>query len=99
MSEMEHYPGPWELEPMKEGTAGPVWVHASRCHVAENVGLGNARLIAAAPELLAALHTLLEELDEFMGSVAAPTVPDPVSNPTYAKARQAIAKATGTEHV
>lgn len=49
--------------------------------------LAIAQLIAAAPELLAALHNLVRENDEFGGC--------PQSSPAWAVARAALAKARG----
>lgn len=53
--------------------------------VAENVGHADALLFAAAPDLLAALENLLS--DKYLA--------DPINADRMAKARAAIAKATG----
>ena len=96
--ETKHTPGPWRIS-----TANPFAVNTSEAGIATAHGIdaanyseffpsteqakANARLIAAAPELLEALLAL-EEVDGFKGW-----------HHTYdeacAKARAAIAKATG----
>ncbi len=96
MSNATHTPGPWAVS-----TAGDIWIKAGPLHVATIPRAGdgdwsesNARLIAAAPELLEALELALQGLDiaatkqlpEFIGFVLAAD-----------KARAAIAKAKGTK--
>lgn len=57
--EQKHTPGPWSLEALRgDMPNGPWWVHANRVHIAENVGTYNALLIAAAPDMLAALKAI-----------------------------------------
>jgi hypothetical protein len=69
VSEAKHTPGPWELELDPDGgfiiTNGPAskdgtWVLAARGPIAHRAAVShaNARLIAAAPDLLAALIRL-----------------------------------------
>jgi len=83
VSEMKHTPGPWHpahdqvvtdndsLICSLSGLRGPGYTQA------------NARLIAAAPELLEALRGLLNAL------------PSATTHPAISAARAAIAKATG----
>ncbi len=62
MSEQKHTPGPWVSAPQRTNT---LIVAANGTRVAESYGVtdeeprANARLIAAAPELLAALKEIL----------------------------------------
>jgi hypothetical protein len=85
MSETKHTPGPWH-------TAGDqgVQIRSQRDQIAKvwtmrgNEWKANARLIAAAPELLEALKDMIV--------LQAGTSSDPVE--TLRKARAAIAKAT-----
>jgi hypothetical protein len=89
----EYTPGRWEVVPHifdPDGwwVAGPSWFYAEN----NEVGLANeadARLIAAAPELLAALELIV--LVEDRGSIHLPL--------EFDKARAAIAKAKGSEVV
>lgn len=101
MSEARHTPGPWQNQEMLSGTTsahgsrvvsfittGPENV-ADVCDsrgISEEEARANARLIAAAPELLEALAKLIGCIDH--GS------DDPTA--TLDAARAAIAKATGT---
>lgn len=85
---MTHTPGPWLIDPISDdrvilldncdGAVGEV-VYADTRNPAD------ARLIAAAPDLLAALQTLLDD----------PYLSDPINNERMAAARAAIARATG----
>ena len=81
----KHTPGPWELW----GTASPSQVIAAENYfVAQTLGRNdeaNARLIAAAPDLLVACKELLEVWEE------APAY----GHASAVKARAAIAKAEG----
>lgn len=90
---MEHTPGPWIVKPSpgnisadftiyeKSDCAGPTYSPIADCY--ENKS--NAILIAAAPDLLAALQSLLELADRQIEEDC----------PQIDKARDAIAKATG----
>ena len=87
-----HMPGPWVAERKQPGR----WIiyqdHSERCPIASILEVNdsvdaNARLIAATPDLLEALHDLLVliETDSL--------IPESVSY--MRQARAAIAKATG----
>lgn len=90
---MKHTPGPWHTNPLKSFY---VFAHGS---LAEQAGVNdgpficnastqaNARLIAAAPELLYIARWLMQECDEGDG-----TIPDGL----YNAARAAIARADQT---
>lgn len=91
---MSHTPVPWWVDGPGEG----IEVHATFGRTASVWGGGgcgreawaNARLIAAAPELLAALKKLVDEFDE-----AVDWIPEYMS--LADDARMAIAKAEGRE--
>lgn len=66
MSEMKHTAGPWEVDPLKQGILGDVsTADGSQCvaqaqqvsgdDLKQSIRAANARLIAAAPDLLEAL--------------------------------------------
>lgn len=60
----DHFPGPWTVA--KSGVsidAGPTRIRMERAGELEQLQ-ATARLIAASPELLAALEGLVEDLDE-----------------------------------
>ena len=69
---MTHTPGPWQ--PFRKNGVNAVmdkdrnevihWMGFDRCEIPEHVHAANARLIAAAPDLLAALQMLVEEACE-----------------------------------
>ena len=94
-----HTPGPWGLI---VGDAGPIVFSGNRGNMVAQCVRGissierqaNARLIAAAPELLEALTNLLANQDG--SSVLAGFTPEQIKAMPYLKpARVAIAKATG----
>ena len=93
MSGAAHSPGPWIAVHCADD-GGEFSIHAANgIHVALSIGgtkseAANARLIAAAPELLEALRGLMK-LDEELSSEGAIEALD--------KARAAIAKATGAQ--
>ena len=102
MSAHKHTPGKWEIKPVdSQGTCVYLRIETPEKHIgAINVyKLGaklrseadaNARLIAAAPELLEALITCVCLMEHEM--------PDPnLYGEIIHKARAAIAKATGTK--
>lgn len=80
MSDVKHTPGPWHV-------ANGCQIRGAKDQIAKawmmrnGEGLANARLIAAAPELLNALEAITEAYD--------------TSLPEYKVARAAIAKARG----
>jgi hypothetical protein len=98
MSEAKHTPGPWDysakLSASENHRGFRIWEHGDSWVLADVMpmdedgkqGEANARLIAAAPELLEALKTCLL-IVEHLAAESAPT--------TIAEARAAIAKATG----
>jgi hypothetical protein len=100
MTERKHTPGPWKAEPDEADEI---------CILQDSTGLivtyafpngkereANARLIAAAPELLEALQDLLDEAEASHGIAMAvqgyPRLPWPDE---FVAARAAIVKATG----
>ena len=101
----EHTPGPWYIEPtsdfnasfrvmdVQEVTVALCYQQPADTWLAES----NARLIAAAPELLEALKCTLEALENWVELVLAG---DEDRDPTYealqaSRARAIIAKAEG----
>ena len=95
MSQAKHTPGPW-VATSKAIVSGrtnimhrPKWWHEGLLEAEDNA---NARLIAAAPELLDALCTLLNRLDGIGGEHV--TGMEGV-DADLMKANAAIAKATG----
>ena len=86
----QYTPGPWRIgtpPPNGEQTIGALnglMVAVATTGVEMEVTEANARLIAAAPELLEALQSVLDNCLDSEGLCAA-----------HAKARAAIAKATG----
>lgn len=100
-----HTPGPWEFSPSRSGgfvIAGrnkpdgyPVLPYLARTMNFPKEHEANARLIAAAPNLLEALEWLIEDVEytrsDFVGQ------PTQVRNSSVAMAKAAIAKARGQE--
>ena len=96
MSEAKHTPGPWrvEVDTGPEAAWERKWptIHAEKYEVVGCEGLygdyetdmANARLIAAAPDLLNALQSIIDDIDSEFGTDC-----------DYNKARAAIDKATG----
>ena len=84
----KHTPGPWQwtqhIDPTisiyKDGFGQIARLYDSSA----GTGKANARLIAAAPDLLEALQSIIEDIDSEFGTDC-----------DYNKARAAIAKATG----
>ena len=108
MSEIKHTPGPWRIDDGDEGVFGIFDSNGQAiAYLSENpykggglpgwdVDQANARLIAAAPELLAALKTLpLEAFDKEMDACDAAEFVDNANDffEAMQKARSAIAKA------
>jgi hypothetical protein len=105
MKMSEHTPGPWEISYGKIRPARPIegytLGYAPICIVrgdkrlhGNGVREANARLIAAAPELLEAL----KDLEEYVSNniICEPTGID-VNGECFIKARAAIAKAEGKQ--
>jgi hypothetical protein len=91
MSKAKHTPGPWEVNyrrvsPVNGIKDGKIDI----CHVYgdEWVEIANARLIAAAPDLLAAAKQAAESIDHFATT-------DGPSGYAYRILREAIRKAEG----
>jgi hypothetical protein len=92
-------PGPWEVgEPNQGGSVLAVGVFSDRWHIADvwrdvpelvEEAEANARLIAAAPDLLAALKRSLDWLASYQGAGA---------DRVWEQAKAAIAKAEGATH-
>ncbi len=102
-----HTPGPW-AESDRVNTIGymPICItDKDYMPIAEVRGQENARLIAAAPELLEACKLAYEELNEIHARDGVPythlgykaSVTQECFTNTVEKCRQAIAKATSTE--
>lgn len=85
----KHTPGPWTIKPV---TADKVYPHGvvgdDLCRLAKVVCEGDARLIAAAPELLAALERMVR------ASVNQPE-DTPEAHTARREARAVIARAKG----
>ena len=105
MNEAKHTPGPWYLEEVGYSSSSYYIRGSFDSGARHTIGKGavahiprstvnpmeaNARLIAAAPELLEALKEVTEILDEVLGFGT-----EPSHGNIAAKARAAIAKATG----
>lgn len=96
-----HTPGPWQAVEDEQHLLSPdqfrIWINAEGLHVAYVDGprnverVANARLTAAAPDLLAALQALVAELD----GPGKPYSSDSYAPPHFIEtAKAAIAKAT-----
>lgn len=117
MSELKHTPGPWSLQDSHNtvvGSEGEIIAHVYYCPddpqaiwSEKDRSLPNARLIAAAPELLEALEDLLaatEREAQLFHQDLEEGIPDDVrenmvcwSYAAHEKAEIAIANATGKE--
>lgn len=90
---MTHTPGPWRS--VADGTAGMSheirarYATVARVYSAHKEHKENARLIAAAPEMLEALRALIYDCYRLKD--------DPFYRDSYQKALAAIRKATGEE--
>ena len=96
---MKHTPGPWYIDPIKAHANGNQRIMAGQCTpvavVPEHLA-ADARLIAAAPDLLEALKEATSALEwrwERVANRAAP-VHETAIQEAYNQARAAIAKAT-----
>jgi hypothetical protein len=89
-----HTPGPWEVitSPHALPQVYSAWRDNSRECITDRVFNGNAKLIAAAPELLAALQCLAELAEKQLNQSA---THDGLTNcAAIARAREVISKAT-----
>ena len=83
-----HTPGPWTVVAIDWGETGNARLELKEI---QRTGMADARLIAAAPDLLAALQALVAELD----GPGKPYSSDSYAPPQFIEtARAAIAKAT-----
>lgn len=101
---MKHTPGPWKIRQRGGGLTPQIWTGERGICRLDDAGRGlslqtdaNARLIAAAPELLEACQDALEALvwmlsanPEFAENAERLGMPDPLED----KLERAIAKAT-----
>jgi hypothetical protein len=86
---MKHTPGPWTYYPESDSSCSAIVAPgAFVCEFIESPNEANARLIAAAPDLLEALEDCLRVV-EFLASDSCPT--------TIQNAKAALAKATGDQ--
>lgn len=93
----EHTPGPWKAEyDLVEGPDG-AYVAKAIIGVPREEYLANARLIAAAPDLLEALENVLDEV-RFEGETGVVVVRADKANWALRAAVRAIAKARGQGH-
>lgn len=103
MSERKHTPGPWRLSGHSEDSPEKLSVEDGNGYFIAEVDFGlaqkaNARLIAAAPELLEALKELVKANEDHNESVSKVIGELPGWKDSYLdKARSAIAKALGEE--
>ena len=109
MEKAKHTPAPWYAsEDVGEDGERGYWhinsgvgFHVSTqdyqkgFHLAGWIGEANARLIAAAPELLEALKNFLNGIDTHMVDISSPA--DELLADALRKMRAAIAKATGVQ--
>lgn len=107
-----HTPGPWEairgVDPADDMRCGVSAARGDRGYLVATIENGapgdicdteyaNARLIAAAPELLESVAFLLDQTDYFINAMFGGELPDttPEELAGYNRARAAIAKACG----
>ncbi len=95
---IKHTPGPWHIEGQDIVDDNRLWLITRTISTDDEaiaaVDEANARLIAAAPDLLAALKQLVTDYgDCLMSDVPGPTDADGLA--VFAAARAAIAKAEG----
>jgi hypothetical protein len=91
---MTHTPGPWEVGSAIEIRAASGYVVArlgDPIHMHNEITAGNARLIAAAPELLESLRAMSDYIESLKWGQAWPGRPHAMAD----AARAAIAKAEG----
>lgn len=64
MSETKHTPGPWTYEPGDSMECGGIWAPARMvCDFIEDPNEADARLIAAAPDLLESMMALIADIE------------------------------------
>lgn len=106
MSTPLHTPGPWRVgegsyvvadHPVPEIRGSEEVEHYGGHLICESVSPSNARLIAAAPDLLEALKAILEADEEAEAEFQKMGIPPEEEHPITIAARAAIAKATGKE--
>jgi len=99
MENMKHTPGPWRLNAGNETEIMSARRNVARAHCGAMTGIrvdeaeANARLIAAAPDLLAACEALLQSVAYAIAAQDAPAQSTMRAN--LANALAAIAKAKG----
>jgi len=108
MNEPKHTPGPWYIGPNKTQVYDKnVWYDENGIRYGETPNIiidiepanpANARLIAAAPEMLEALSRCKNELEELSFYLEAQCIFG-TWKATIEKARAAIAKATGEPQI
>ena len=106
MSDAKHTPGPWAVSTQGVGfevDSADGWQVAQAQQRHEDgrgkeatMRLANARLIAAAPELLEALIEASEWVSEYVSQMRAYTISDEAAK-SLRRIRAAIAKATGEQ--
>lgn len=97
MSAAKHTPGPWFVDGVRFVRQEPAPRHVI-CRLPTTRNEGDARLIAAAPDLLEALQDLTLNVNEAMSTGG--WVPTPLQSSFWAAMSDslaAIAKATGVE--
>lgn len=94
MSETKHTLGPWVARKMQIHSARGTWVATVKQGRADAIEAADARLIAAAPDLLEALEALVGSLEPMIVTLANGTFNAVETEETIA-ARAAISKARG----
>lgn len=108
MTQATHTPGPWIIEEVDDGQAvisaeSKKWIDFARVWVVtdgstDKEGEANARLIAAAPELLEACLAMIEWDDREKDHAVSFENRIELCTQAFTKARAAIAKATGANN-
>lgn len=97
MSEAKHTPGPWkyEVHELSEGFSAIVYGSTTGLRIGtDHLSEADARLIAAAPDLLAMIKRLVEVNAEFRAGLPADWEGDPMDD-ACKEAAALIAKAEG----
>ncbi len=111
MSKKAHTPGPWRIERGKkygdfliwsargETEVSSHWIATLKCESCPAQEEANARLMAAAPDMLEALEPFVEVYEHFIGDDADEDQNRTISIPVKAfrRASAALSKATGGE--